>query len=81
VKVPLITEEIAPLGPETSRLLDYCRERREALTRKLVKDVSDGIRVLVTRGDADLTELQIAERAANIVAGIIGNYEITDKGD
>jgi hypothetical protein len=45
--------------------------------RLLVEDVADGIRVLQTRDGIKLSEDQIVERARNIVAGLIGNYNIT----
>jgi hypothetical protein len=42
--------------------------------RLLVEDVAEGIRVLQTRDGVQLSEVQIVERARNIVAGLIGNY-------
>jgi hypothetical protein len=54
------------------------RRRREDRTQKLLlADVAEGIRVFVVRDGLDLTEEQINERAANIVASLIGNYRIT----
>jgi hypothetical protein len=44
--------------------------------RLLVEDIADGIRVLQTRDGIKLSEDQIVERARNIVAGLIGNYNI-----
>jgi hypothetical protein len=44
--------------------------------RLLVEDVAEGIRVLQTRDGIKLSEDQIVERARNIVAGLIGNYNI-----
>jgi hypothetical protein len=44
--------------------------------RLLVEDVAEGIRVLQTRDGVKLSEDQIVERARNIVAGLIGNYDI-----
>ena len=44
--------------------------------RLLVEDVAEGIRVLQTRDGIKLSEEQIVERARNIVAGLIGNYNI-----
>jgi hypothetical protein len=41
-----------------------------------VEDVSEGIRVLQTRDGIKLSDDQIVERARNIVAGLIGNYNI-----
>jgi hypothetical protein len=46
------------------------------IVRLLLDDVSQGIRVLQTRDGLNLSEDQIAERARNIVAGLIGNYRI-----
>jgi hypothetical protein len=44
--------------------------------RLLVEDVAEGIRVLQTRDGISLSYDQIIERARNIVAGLIGNYNI-----
>jgi hypothetical protein len=44
--------------------------------RLLLEDVAEGIRVLQTRDGIALSDDQIAERARNIVAGLIGNYRI-----
>jgi len=44
--------------------------------RLLLEDVAEGIRVLQTRDGIELTNDQIVERARNIVAGLIGNYNI-----
>ena len=44
--------------------------------RLLLEDVAEGIRVLQTRDGINLSDDQIAERARNIVAGLIGNYRI-----
>ena len=44
--------------------------------RRLLADVAAGIRVLQTRDGIDLSELQIRERARNIVMGLISNYRI-----
>ena len=41
-----------------------------------MEDVSEGIRVLQTRDGITLSDDQIVERARNIVAGLIGNYNI-----
>jgi hypothetical protein len=41
-----------------------------------VEDVAEGIRVLQTRDGIKLSDDQIVERARNIVAGLIGNYNI-----
>lgn len=43
---------------------------------RLVRDVSEGIRVLSTRDGVPLTENQILDRASNIVMGLMGNYRI-----
>ena len=45
-------------------------------TYRLMRDVSEGIRVLQTRDGVRLSEKQIAERARNIVMGLMGNYRI-----
>ena len=42
----------------------------------LLDDIAAGIRVLQTRDGIALTDEQILERARNIVAGLIGNYNI-----
>jgi hypothetical protein len=44
--------------------------------RLLVEDIAEGIRVLQTRDGVALSDDQIAERARNIVTGLIGNYRI-----
>ena len=43
---------------------------------RLVRDISEGIRVLVIRDGVPLTENQILDRASNIVMGLMGNYRI-----
>jgi hypothetical protein len=43
---------------------------------RLVRDISEGIRVLATRDGVPLTENQILDRASNIVMGLMGNYRI-----
>lgn len=43
---------------------------------RLVRDISEGIRVLVIRDGVPLTETQILDRASNIVMGLMGNYRI-----
>jgi len=48
---------------------------------KLLVDVAAGIRVLATRDGIALTEKQVAERARNIVAGLMGNYRILSFDD
>jgi hypothetical protein len=56
---------------------DVTRSRTTGNTvRLLVEDVAEGIRVLQTRDGIKLTDDQIVERARNIVAGLIGNYNI-----
>jgi hypothetical protein len=56
------------------------RERGRAVMRSLMDslmaDVSAGLRVLVTRDGVPLTEDMVRERAANIVSGLVGNYDI-----
>jgi hypothetical protein len=60
-----------------------CRHvpRPSRTTAQLTADIAAGIRVLVTRDGVELTEAQVLERAANIVAGLIGNYNITAAGE
>ena len=48
----------------------------DATLRSLLTDVSAGIRVLQSRDGVALSEIQILERARNIVMGLIGNYRI-----
>ena len=43
---------------------------------RLLTDVSAGIRVLKSRDGLTLTEIQIRERAHNIVMGLLMNYRI-----
>ena len=42
----------------------------------LVDDVAQGVRVLRTRDGVPLTDAQIADRARNIAAALLGNYRI-----
>jgi hypothetical protein len=42
----------------------------------LVEDIAEGIRVLQTRDGVPLSDELIAERARNIVMGLMGNYRI-----
>ncbi len=44
--------------------------------QRLLSDVEDGIRVLQSRDGFPLSDLQIRERARNIVMGLILNYRI-----
>jgi hypothetical protein len=46
------------------------------VVRLLLQDIADGIRVLQTRDGLELSDEQILERARNIVAGLLGNYQI-----
>lgn len=46
------------------------------LARALIADVTAGILVLKTRDGVEITIGQAMERARNIVAGLLGNYEI-----
>lgn len=46
------------------------------LRRQLVEDVADGIRILRTRDNIDVPEDIVYERARNIVAGLVGNYDV-----
>lgn len=48
----------------------------DALIDALVADVTAGILVLRTRDGVAVTTGQAMERARNIVAGLMGNYEI-----
>jgi hypothetical protein len=43
---------------------------------ELVAQIEEGIRVLRIRDGIALTEAQIHERAANIVTGLIGLYDV-----
>ena len=52
------------------------RREADATTAALMADVSEGLRVLVTRDRVALTEAQIRDRAANIVSGLVGNFRI-----
>lgn len=45
-------------------------------TSLLLADVTEGLLVLRARDGFQLSDEQIAERARNIVAGLLGNYEI-----
>jgi hypothetical protein len=47
-----------------------------ALIDALVSDITDGILVLKSRDGVALTTGQALERARNIVAGLMGNYDI-----
>lgn len=49
-------------------------------TRRLIADVSAGLRVLQAYG-VEITEEQIMERTRCIVAGLLGNYTITGTGE
>ena len=44
----------------------------------LVVIVGDGIRILRTRDGVPLTDEQINERARNIVAALVGNYDVKE---
>jgi len=44
--------------------------------QRLLSDVEDGIRVLQSRDGFPLSDLQIRERARNIVMGLALNYRI-----
>jgi len=48
----------------------------DAMTLRLVRDVSAGIRVLRRRDGVALSDGQIVERARNIVMALINNYRI-----
>lgn len=49
----------------------------KATMAALMKDVRAGLSVLKGRDGIPLTDAQIEERTRNIVAGLIGNYQIT----
>lgn len=49
---------------------------RESLLDRLVVDVRDGIMVLAYRDGLSVTIEMATERARNIVAGQVGNYQI-----
>jgi len=44
--------------------------------QRLLSDVEEGIRVLQSRDGFPLSDLQIRERARNIVMGLVLNYRI-----
>ena len=50
--------------------------RHEELTRKLINDLSAGLRVLRDRDGLVLSDDLIGERAANLAAAVLGNYEV-----
>lgn len=52
------------------------RSASATLASEIVEDIAAGIRVLRTRDGIDLQEDQIYERARNIAAGLIVNYEV-----
>lgn len=58
---------------------ELCEEHaaeREKLVDALTADVMGGLRVFVTRDGYALTEDQLRERANNICAALLGNYEL-----
>ncbi len=46
------------------------------IVERLVSDVAEGVRVLVTRDKIPLTEAQVLERARGIASSILGNYDL-----
>jgi hypothetical protein len=50
--------------------------RHEDLIRKLITDLSAGICVLRDRDGIVLSDDLIRERAANLAAAVLGNYEV-----
>jgi hypothetical protein len=52
------------------------RREEEAMVQQLLADVSAGLRVLRTRDGLPVTEEMVAERSANIVCALVGNYRI-----
>jgi len=67
------TAQAKAIIADSRRQADEAQATRDALMR----DVQSGLRVLRTRDGVPLTEDAIRERAANIVAGLVGNYEIS----
>lgn len=61
---------------EARRIAAESKHAAAVLNEALMDDVTAGLRVLVTRDGVPLTETAIRERAANIVAGLVGNYQI-----
>jgi hypothetical protein len=53
----------------------------EGLARQLIDDLSAGIRVLRERDGLVLSDELISERAANIAAAVLGNYELRSLDD
>jgi hypothetical protein len=50
--------------------------RHKQLARMLIDDLCAGIRVLRDRGGIALSDYLIRERAANLAAAVLGNYEV-----
>jgi hypothetical protein len=50
--------------------------RQRDLVRRLIDDLSAGIRVLRDRDGLDLSEDLIRERASNLAAAVLGNYDV-----
>ena len=76
---PRVTEQVRPLSYEARQLIDSIQPR--PTVARLLADVAAGLRVLVTRDGLRISEELIQERTNNIVAGLLGNYEITGTGE
>jgi hypothetical protein len=50
--------------------------RHQDLVRRLIDDLSAGIRVLRDRDGLVLSDDLIRERASNLAAAVLGNYEV-----
>lgn len=57
-------------------LVVFIKARAMETVASLVKDVAAGLRVWRDRDKMPLTDAQVSERAVNIVAGIVGNYDV-----
>lgn len=57
-------------------LIIFIKARAVETVAALINDVAAGVRVLRDRDQVPLTEAQVADRARNIVTGLIGNYDI-----
>lgn len=52
---------------------------RAAVTAALLSDITAGLLVLRTRDHMEISDRHITERANNIVAALVGNYEIKER--
>jgi hypothetical protein len=55
--------------------------RHQELVRRLIDDLSAGIRVLRDRDGLVLSDDLIRERASNLAAAVLGNYEVRSLDD